>query len=251
MAALVDRPLIFAGVAFALMLLAFFAGSWLRKRRAIDEESRPDFDLVQGSILTMLALLVGFSFSMGIGRYDLRKSMEEAEANAIGTEYLRVDFLQEEDALKAKALLKLYLRERILFHEANDRLVHEQNVIRTTSLQNELWAVIKRSVTQTPTPVQAQVMTGMNDTLNSQSYTQAAWLNKIPLEAWYLMLMVALIANFLVGLGSHGKKLVGARMLILPFILAVAFLSIADMDSPVYGLIRVSPQNLLLLEQTL
>ena len=40
--------------------------------------------------LTLPGLIIGFTFSMAIDRYDQRKNYEEAEANAIGTEYLRI-----------------------------------------------------------------------------------------------------------------------------------------------------------------
>jgi hypothetical protein len=42
--------------------------------------------------------LIGFSFSMTIARYDQRKALEEAEANAIGSEYLRADMLSDDSA---------------------------------------------------------------------------------------------------------------------------------------------------------
>ncbi len=44
-------------------------------------------------ISALLGLIIGFSFSMAISRYDQRKNYEEAEANAIGTEYVRADLL--------------------------------------------------------------------------------------------------------------------------------------------------------------
>jgi hypothetical protein len=44
---------------------------------------------VQAAILTLLGLIIGFSFSMAVSRYDLRKTYKDAEANAIGTEYVR------------------------------------------------------------------------------------------------------------------------------------------------------------------
>ena len=60
--------------------------------------------------LTLLGLIIGFSFSMATSRYDLRKNYEETEANAIGTEYLRADLLPQADAARTRALLRQYLR---------------------------------------------------------------------------------------------------------------------------------------------
>ena len=60
--------------------------------------------------LTLLGLIIGFSFSMAISRYDQRKVYEEAEANAIGTEYVRADLLPAGDAARVRALLRDYKR---------------------------------------------------------------------------------------------------------------------------------------------
>ena len=66
---------------------------------------REDFGVVQAATLTLLGLIIGFSFSMAIGRYDQRKNYEEAEANAIGTEYVRAGLLPAADATKVRAQL--------------------------------------------------------------------------------------------------------------------------------------------------
>jgi hypothetical protein len=54
----------------------------------------------------LLALIIGFSFSIAIGRYEQRRDYEEAEAKAIGTEYVRADFLASTDAAKVRVLLR-------------------------------------------------------------------------------------------------------------------------------------------------
>ena len=57
---------------------------------------------------------------MAIERYDQRKNYEEAEANAIGTEYVRADLLPAGETAKVQALLRDYLDQRILFYKARD-----------------------------------------------------------------------------------------------------------------------------------
>ena len=71
------------------MWLSAQIGASLRRRRPLKEEERDDFGVVQAATLTLLGLIIGFSFSMAVSRYDLRKNYEEAEAHAIGTEYVR------------------------------------------------------------------------------------------------------------------------------------------------------------------
>jgi hypothetical protein len=91
----------------------------------------------------------------------------------------------------------------------------------------------------------------MNDVLNSQGYTQAAWLNRIPIAAWALMTAIAICSTMLVGIGARGAR-AGSRLhLVLPLVISIAFFLIADIDSPRRGIIRVIPQNLLSLSQSL
>ena len=167
--------------AFTLWLSARI-GLYFRKRQLKQEEDeRHDLDLIVAATLTMLGLIIGFSFSMAIGRYDQRKNYEEAEANAIGTEYVRADLLPAADAARVRALLKDYLDQRILFYETRDEHGLQQINANTAQLQTELWSAVRAPAgAQPPSPVLALAVSGMNDVLNSQGYTQAAWWNRIP-----------------------------------------------------------------------
>src|SRR4029077_3916923 len=89
-----------------------------RKVRPLRSEERADFDVLRAAALTLLGLIVGFSFAMAVSRYDQRKNLEEAEANAIGTEYLRADLLPAESAAKVRELLGKYVEQRIAFYLA-------------------------------------------------------------------------------------------------------------------------------------
>ena len=83
----------------------------------------------------------------------------------------------------------------------------------------------------------------MNDVLNAQGYTQAAWWNRIPFTAWILMVLIAISCNLLLGYGEHRTT---AVLLILPLIVSISLFLIADIDSPRTGIIRVQPHNLVL-----
>jgi hypothetical protein len=87
--------------------------------------------------------------------------------------------------------------------------------------------------------------------LNSQGYTQAAWWNRIPIAAWALMAAIAICSSLLVGYAAHSVKTGIIELLVLPLVLSISFLLIADIDSPRRGVIRVHPQNLISLLQSL
>src|ERR1700723_1640447 len=193
---LTNFPLVVLVVSFLVLFLAGAIGTSFRKRKhLLDNAVGADAGLVLGARLTILGLIIGFTFSMAISRYDQRKNYEEAEANAIGTEYVRADLLPEADAARVRELLRQYTDLRIRFYE--DRDTNELRLIDadTSRVQDELWAAASRPALAQPTPVIALAVGGMNDVLNSQGYTQAAWWNRIPTGAWCLMFVIAIFSN--------------------------------------------------------
>jgi len=247
-----DEPFLLFGISITIMVLSAWVGTLLSgMQRILKEGAREDFGVIQAATLTLLGLIIGFTFSMALGRYDQRKDYEEAEANAIGTEYLRAELLPPDDAARVQPLLLAYLDQRIQFYTARDEEPQRQILSRTARLQRDLWAAVQAPAVTRPDPVTTLVAQGMNDVLNSQGYTQAAWWNRIPTAAWGLLLAIAICSNVLIGIGTRNARREFSFLLILPLIVAVAFLLIADIDSPRQGMIRVAPENLLSLSQSL
>jgi hypothetical protein len=238
-----DFPVLILGVS----LIAFWFSAWLgasfrKKRPDFSETIHNDLAFVLGGALTLLGLIIGFTFSMAVSRYDQRKNYEEAEANAIGTEYVRADLLPAADAAKVRALLKAYLDQRIVDYTARRGRQLLESETQTAQLQSQLWSVVVPPAAAQPTPMNALVVSGMNDVLNSQGYTQAAWRNRIPSAAWTFLIAISLFCNFLIGFSAHART--PYLFLILPVALSISFFLIADIDSPRHGVIRVHPQNL-------
>ena len=148
---LTDYPIIFGLLSFLLLWLAAWIGvTFLRRHRELDEGVREDFGVVLAATLTLLGLILGFSFSMAISRYDQRKNLEEEEANAIGTQYLRAGLLPAADAAKVRALLKDYLDLRIQFYIVRDEEQYRQINARTAKLQTELWNAVQAPAVAQP-----------------------------------------------------------------------------------------------------
>ncbi len=248
---MMDYPLIVFAASLLVLWLSAQAGACLsRQRRALEEGEREDLGVILAAALTLLGLIIGFSFSMAVTRYDQRKNYEEAEANAIGTEYVRAGLLPVADASKVRELLTNYLNQRVLFYTTRSAQQLDQINASTARLQSDLWSVIQTCAVADPTPVMAVVVSGMNDVLNSQGYTQAAWWNRIPTAAWALLGAIASCSNLLLGYTSRLDQGKAKRFFILPLIVSVSIFLIADLDSPRGGVIRVIPQNLMSLSLT-
>jgi hypothetical protein len=243
---MMDYPLIVFAGSMVVLWLSEQAGAYLRRRRqSLEEVEREDLGVILTATLTLLGLIIGFTFSMAVTRYDQRKNYEEAEANAIGTEYVRADLLPAADASKVRERLTNYLSQRVLFYTTRSARQLDQINASTARLQSDLWSVIRARAEAQPTPVVALAVSGMNDVLNSQGYTQAAWWNRIPTAGWALMGVIAICSTLLLGYTSRQRDVKTRRFFILPLILSVSFFLIADLDSPRSGVIRVSPQNLM------
>ena len=246
---MLNYPVLFSLLLLVVLWLAARIGTFLRGRSPLKDDEREDFGVVQAATLTLLGLIIGFSFSMAVGRYDLRKNYEEAEANAIGTEYFRAGLLPATDAAVVRTLLRKYLELRVLFYRS--RSASGQINQDTTRLQTEMWAAVQAPAVARPTPLNALAVSGMNDVLNSQGYTQAAWWNRIPVAAWTLMILIAGCSNLLVGYGERSALARGPLLFVLPLVVSISFLLIADIDSPSGGLIKIAPQNLESLSRSL
>jgi len=252
METIVNHPVLLFLVTFLLLWGGSYVGSLLRRRHEVmPDDEREDFNMILAAMLTLLGLIIGFTFSMAISRYDQRKNYEEEEANAIGTEYLRADLLPTESAEKVKSLLKTYLDLRIQHYTTENREERHGIDDRIAVLEAQLWEAVRAPGVGSPTPVTALAIAGMNDVLNSQGYSQAAWWNRIPLAAWGLMWVIAIACNMMIGYYVRPADRYWLRVIVMPIVVSISFLLVADIDSPRGGIIRVHPQNLTALASSL
>src|SRR5271169_1627483 len=139
-----DYPLLVFPLSWLTLWLATRIGaSVLRRNRKLEAAVREDLSTVLVTTLTLSGLIIGFSFSMAINRYEQRKNYEEAEANAIGTEYVRLGLLPAPDAERARGLLRTYLDERVLFYASSYGQPLQQINNDTAQLQNQLWSAVQ------------------------------------------------------------------------------------------------------------
>ena len=238
----------------SFLIFAFsvwFGNAALSRYRTKDTETSEDLGIIQTATLTLLALIIVFTFSMAIDRHDQRETLEEAEANAIGTEYLRADLLPNSSATATKALLNEYLDLRIFFYSQQSNAELREGSLKSDKTKQALWNEVLPIARVNQSNTIALVVSGMNDVFNAQGYVQASWWARIPATAWVLMAAIAICANLIVGFGARNFKKNIALFMIFPFVIAISFFLIADIDSPRGGVIRIEPRNLLELKNSL
>jgi hypothetical protein len=250
MSTVLDAPRLIVVISLVALWLASQVGAYIAKNvRMAADQMRDDLTLVLNATLALLGLIIGFTFSMAINRYDQRKIYEEEEANAIGTEYLRIDFLPPAEAERAKTLIRQYLDQRILYYEEQRQEQYAAIDVRTQQLEGDLWAIVLKEAAARPTPTVALATSGMNDIFNSEGYTRAAWRNRIPEAAWILIAAMSLFCCGLMGYMAHERR---TRLFaMLAVILSISFFLLADIDSPRHGLVRLHPVNRMALASSL
>ena len=109
---------------------------------------------------------------------------------------------------------------------------------RTSELQADLWTALRETAAGNPTPLVALVVAGMNDVFKVQGESQAADLNRIPAAARLLMASIALCSTMLLGYRARRSRWLA---LVLPLVVSISLLLIADIDAPRRGFIHVNP----------
>lgn len=249
MGRLADYEYLLFAIALVALAGAAQVGVWIEARlRPVKEEEREHLSQVTGACLSILALIIGFSFSAAISRYNARKNCEQEEANAISSEYAMVGLLPDADAAQERQLLKQYVQLRIAYYEAADRPELASIRAQRARLEEQMWPIVERNAKDRQTPVMAQVVTGMNNVLSRPGYSQAAALDRIPDGAWTLMAILAVFCCLLLGYSGHGRWPLSLKLAV-PLFLSLSFFIIASLDAQRRGLIRVLPQDLIRVQQ--
>jgi FtsH-binding integral membrane protein len=235
----------------ALGEIGFRTGLRLFVRK--DEPRKGQIGGIQGAVLGLLALLLGFTFSMALLRYENRRDLVLKEANAIGTTYLRASFLPEPHANAVEDLLRRYTDARLNFYSAgNDSTKIAAAEEEAAKLQRELWAETVAAGKEAPTPITATFINALNETIDLDATRLHALRSRVPGAVWLLLLIVAGAGCFAsgYGAGASGER-TGFSDAMLPLLIAVVITIIADFDRPRHGLISISQQPLLDLKQSL
>jgi hypothetical protein len=252
---LVDHPFFLFLVSLLLLLASAWCAGWVGKRRAERlGHSKDPFSSIEGATLGLLGLLLGFTFAMAVTRYDLRVQLVVDEANLIERVWLRTDTLPAPFNQQSRALLASYLAVRLEQRRAGlDPAAIEMSESRTDQLQARLWAVAVKAAALNRDAVSNTYMSELTEMFDMQTRRSEARGNRIPVEAWMLLIFIAIISTSLAGyeigaetLGERGRRWM---LNVLPLVLAVVLMLIADLDTPRSGLIRVDLHPLMELQK--
>jgi hypothetical protein len=229
---------------FIGLLLAFWIGRFIGLRWLPESESEhTSSGLLDGAIFGLLGLLIAFTFSGAVSRFDDRKDLVIKEANAIGTAYLRLDLLSVGTQPALRALFRQYLDARLeVYQKLPDLAASEAALVRANALQGEIWsASVKACQATGSVPTTTLLLAALNEMFDIATQRTIVALEMHPPTIIFVMLFgLALISSVLAGYttaGARGYSLTHA--VIFAAIIAGTVYVILDIEYPRLGLIRL------------
>ena len=234
--------LVLALLLFGVLLGATGLGVLAGHRvRHLSDSLKDPLAILQGALLGLVGLLLAFGLSLAVSRYEDRRANIVAEANAIGTTYLRAQTLAEPVRSDSLALLREYTRSAIALSERTPGSAGAlAAAVREGELQRRLWALAGTALATAPRDSAPRLyVESLNEMIDDETTRVAALNNRVPTAVFVLEVLGAALA-----LGLLGAYLVVAGRGVVTVVLAsllVAFLLLvtADLDRPTRGMIQV------------
>ncbi len=232
-------------VSILIVLLSIEVGWRLGnyRRKPVEDDKKVPISAAVGATLGLLAFLLAFTFGMAGSRFDNRKQVVLNEANAIGTTYLRTDFLPE----PLRAEVRSFLREYTVLRAAGASVIlSPQGMAKAASLQDQLWAIADSARVQSDSISTGLFIQSLNEMIDLDATRVTANRNRIPDAIWLMLCVVTILSMAAMGY-EFGQT--GTRNWTITILLAVVFTTvivlIADLDRPQMGFLQVSQQPLL------
>ena len=253
-----DKPsILIAAILFVTMIAAIELGGRLGQRfhREANEALKSQVNSLQASLLGILALLLGFTFSQSLQRYDARSAAVVDEANAIGTANLRIDVLPAGNREQSRALMQQYIETRIRASAVSLDRQEERSALQQEArrLQSALWELGVQAVNLGDRPATLNLyLQSLNELIDSNARRDAALDRHVPELVLFLLYGTFILTGGLLGYASGVSGIRASRgTYILVALIVVLVFIIIDLDRPRRGLIEVDQSSMLSLRAPL
>ena len=243
------------GGIFLIMAVTWVAGRWIgvRDREQCDDDSRTHASGLLGAMLGLLALLLGFTFSMAVQRFEFNRDMVAHEASAIEAAYLRADVAAEPERLALKALIRRYVDTRVAFYDAEIDM-RRRGAIEEESqkLQDDIWSHAITTAVRTPNSVTALLVEAVNELNDAHTMRLQGIRNMVPSTIMWLLILMAAAATGLTGyVAGFGNRRHPAPTAVVLLLIASVIVVIADLDRPMRGMIKGGQESMIDLQRSL
>ena len=235
-----------ANLALALALLGGMIALQAYGRRLalrVDPASDSrDARAAQGAVFGLLGLLLAFTFSGALQRFDERRHLIVEEANDIGTAYLRIALLPEAAQGPLRDKFREYLDSRLQTYRAGTDVARVSQLLQQTAQhQDQIWKMAVAAIGQASSPpVSALILPSLNDMFDIVTTRTAATQMHPPVVVWVMLGGLALVCSLLVGYDLGGMPRNWLHLLTFALLFSLTLYVIVDMEYPRVGLIRVT-----------
>ena len=236
---------IFLAVLLAALELGYRIG--IRRQEAWKEDEGTGGKISLTSMFAVLGLMLAFTFGAAISRHEARKRAVIAEANALGTAFLRASLVDEPGRTELRRALLDYARTRRSDRNENMTVERLESLVQQSrDAKAKLWPATERIVQgSTPGPIEALLVAAVTDVMDCDTVRVAAIFDSLPPMVLTLLLLIAAatvsVAGFNAGLAGRISRW---RTTLLILVLAAIMLVILDFDRSVAGFIRVSNDSI-------
>lgn len=248
---LANGDLHLAGLFVLLLLLLALEvgvqlGQFIARRHAPTDGQKSSVNFATAGMMGLLAFLLGVSLSMASDRYQQRRDSVLAEANAIGTAWLRATVATGAEGEAMQRLLRDYTETRIaVVRGSSDPAEVDRLNQRTNSIQNELWQMARTVAERSPTPISGLLLSSLNEMIDLSLTNRRNFTSHVPA---YVLRLLLTVSVFAVGAVGYGFGLVGSRQpglsVLLLGVWTLAIVLIIDIDRPQSGEVRIDPAPL-------
>jgi hypothetical protein len=236
------------GPSFLAMFLAIgMAASWIIGYWIGAKEATPILESAESRLddasLTLLALLLAFTFGAAMARHEQRRLMVIADANAVGDFYTCASLLNEPLRMQLQTQIRGYTRLRLeTAHQGLTAGELDHALHRFQLMQQEMTALVAQAMSN-GTPIAVSLTNALNEVTSAHGSRIGAAEDRLPVVSPLLLVTSALTSAFLVG-REAGKLRRMAFAGIVSFILIVtlAIYVTFDLNDPQVGLIYPSQQ---------
>ena len=236
---------------YFLVLMVFFLiilFNWLGfryKKKLLHKypgEISESLGAVEGSILGVLALLLGFTFSLALGKFETRREITVEEANDIGTAILRCDMYPDSVRNPLRADFKEYVEARLDYYKAGvDEKKISQSLVKATGISDRIWKRAALHSQETDKTVRSmQMIPALNNMIDIVTTRDASRISKVPPLILWILLVLVLTSAFILGSDYNGKRRNKILILGYAIVMTLTLNLINELNRPRRGLINLN-----------
>lgn len=220
--------------------------------RRYTEDQQHQVSTVQAATLGLLALVLGFTMAMAESRFNWRRQVLVAEANAIGTTYLRADFLPQPERSQSRELLRDYVDSRRAYYKASSHEARRASA-RSQAISAQVWIHATSVARAHPDwDVLGTYIESLNEMIDLEATRDLAIGARLPGPIDGLLALVAFSA---IGITGFATGLTRCRVVLplygIPILIALACSVVIDLDRTRFGLISTGDRPMERLERSI